>query len=116
MGYGIWFLVCLAFLWGGSKLVLIMAFILYGAHKGALEPVCKTLVAELAPPQFKASILGAFQMVIGLCALPASLLAGLLWDYWGKLAPFLLSLILTLRAMLLLCLVKEKPRPTPGKL
>lgn len=109
-GYGIWVLVCLSFLLGESKLILTLAFILYGVHKGALEPVSKTLVAELAPPQFKASILGAFQMVIGLCALPASLIAGLLWDYWGKLAPFILSLLLTLVAIILLFMVKEKPR------
>ena len=110
MGYGIWVTVCLVFLLGQSKLILILGFIFYGTHKGALEPVSKTLVAELAPPQFKASILGAFQMVVGLCALPASMVAGLLWDNWGKLAPFTLSLLLTLVAMILLFLVKEKPR------
>jgi hypothetical protein len=50
-------------------------------------------------------------MVIGLCALPASLLAGLLWDSVGGRAPFFLSLGLTGAAAGLLLFVKETKRP-----
>jgi len=53
-------------------------------------------------------VLGSFQMVIGLCALPASLLAGLLWDQVDRHAPYALSLGLTLLAALLLVFVKEE--------
>ena len=60
-------------------------FVLYGVHKAALEPVQRTLVTEICPPAFRASSLGAFQMIIGLCALPASALAGLLWERFGML-------------------------------
>ena len=80
---------------------------LYGAHKAALDPVQKTLVCELSPLSFRASCLGGFQMVIGLCALPASLLAGCLWEHAGLFAPFYLSLGLTAVASLLLLFVKE---------
>ena len=55
-------------------------FVFYGIHKAALDPVQKTIAAELAPQPYRASVLGGFQMVIGFCALPASLVAGLLWD------------------------------------
>jgi len=110
IGYSLWVFVCLLFILSENKTLLIIAFIFYGLHRGALEPVSKTLVAELAPASFKASILGAYQMVIGFCALPASFIAGLLWDKWGKIVPFLLSLILTLTAMFLLLKIKEKPR------
>jgi predicted MFS family arabinose efflux permease len=50
-------------------------------------------------------------MVIGLCALPASLAAGFLWDKLGRDAPFHLSLGLTAVAALLLLFVKETRRP-----
>jgi hypothetical protein len=46
-------------------------------------------------------------MIIGLCALPASLLAGWLWDHIGLFAPFYLSLGLTAIASLLLVFVNE---------
>jgi MFS family permease len=83
-------------------------FVLYGAHKAALDPVQKTLICELAPLPFRASCLGGFQMIVGLCALPASLVAGWLWDHVGLFAPFYLSLGLTAIASLLLVFVKER--------
>jgi len=104
-----WALVAVTILFLRSKPALIAAFVLYGLHKGALEPAQKTLVSELAPTGFRASILGGYQMVIGLCALPASLVAGLLWDKIGIYAPFTFSLSLTLIAILILLFIKEKP-------
>jgi hypothetical protein len=50
-------------------------------------------------------------MVVGLMALPASILAGLLWDRVGRLVPFILSLGLTAVAATLLFFVKETRRP-----
>lgn len=110
IGYGLWLVVCLVFILGKTKISLVLGFLFYGLHRGALEPVSKTLVAELAPSSFKASILGAYQMIIGFCALPASFIAGLLWDTWGKMVPFILSSLLTFIAMILLLWVKEKPK------
>ncbi len=46
--------------------------------------------------------------MIGLCALPASVGAGLLWDRFGMQAPFILSLVLTAVSAGLLTFVKEK--------
>ena len=60
------------------------------------------------PPAFRASCLGGFQMIIGLCALPASLIAGLLWEGFGPSAPFYFSLGLTLVAGFLLVFVRER--------
>ena len=79
--------------------------------KGALEPVQRTLVTEICPPAFRASALGAFQMIIGLCALPASLTAGLLWERFGAVVPFALSVVFTAAAAGLLLLVKERTSP-----
>lgn len=108
LAYILWTAVCLLFsLFPRSHAAIILSFVLYGLHKAALEPAQKTLVSELAPPDYKASSLGAFQMVVGLCALPASLVAGLLWDKAGINIPFYLSLALTLASLCLLALVKE---------
>lgn len=90
-----------------NLLVLTGAFALYGLHKGILDTSQRTLAAELAPKEFLASTLGGFQMVIGLCALPSSLLAGFLWDTHGMVAPFVFSLILTLIASFLLLFIRE---------
>ena len=90
-----------------STVAIVIAFLLYGLHKAALDPVQKAFAAELAPKEYVASALGGFQMVIGLCGLPASLMAGILWEKGGSTAPFILSLALTLLAAFLLLFLRE---------
>jgi MFS family permease len=104
----LWGLVCIGFILFRGYPAIILTFVLYGMHRGALEPVQKTFISELAPTEYRASTLGGFQMVIGLCALPASFTAGLLWDKISLLAPFYFSLGLTTLSLLVLIFVKEK--------
>lgn len=108
----LWGLVCLDVIFFQSKVMVFLMFIIYGMHKGALEPVQSTIVSELAPEKYRASSLGAYQMLMGLCAFPASLIAGLLWDKVGSIAPFYLSLGLTVIASALMLFVKESKNAT----
>ena len=87
VAYSLWIAVCLIAIFSKAHTAIVLVFVLYGLHKAALEPVQKTFVSELAPQDYKASSLGAFQMVIGLSALPASLIAGLLWDKVSIVSP-----------------------------
>jgi MFS family permease len=103
-----WALVCLGIIFGRSLAFVVLAFFFYGVHKAALDPVQRTLVCELSPLAFRASCLGAFQMIIGFCALPASFIAGLLWERFGMFVPFYFSLGLTAVAGVLLLFVQEK--------
>jgi MFS family permease len=107
LAFFFWAVVCVGMVAFPSRPLLILIFVLYGLHKAALEPVQRTLVCELSPLSFRASCLGGFQMIIGLCALPASFVAGVLWDKIGMEAPFVFSLALTFVSALLLSLVKE---------
>lgn len=106
----LWGLVSLIFIFSQNYLAIIFAFILYGLHKGALDPVQRTFVSELAPIEYRASGLGGFQMIVGLFALPSSLIAGVLWDKVSIFAPFYFSLALTLLSIFILIFVKEKNR------
>jgi len=103
-----WALTCLGFVILQKPWMIFVCFVLYGVHKAALEPVQKTLVAELAPAEFRASTLGGFQMVMGLCAFPSSFLAGLLWYNIDKTAPLYLSIALTFLSAVLLLFVRER--------
>ena len=115
LSFGVWGALCLGVLVGRGPAAGIAVFVLFGIHKAALDPVQRTLVTELCPPAFRASALGAFQMIIGLCAFPASFLAGLLWESLGPAAPFALSLVLTALAAFLLAFVNP-PRPSKSAL
>jgi MFS family permease len=107
LAYLFWAGVCLGIIVARSRLLIVGLFVLYGIHKASLDPVQRTLVCELSPLPFRASCLGGFQMIIGICALPASLVAGFLWDRMGMFAPFFFSLGLTAAAFCLLFFVKE---------
>jgi len=107
ISYVIWALMCVGFILIESLLGIAFLFVLYGLHKAAIEPVQKTLVSEISPERFRASMLGAFQLVVGICALPASVIAGFLWVSLGRLAPFTFSLALAAVATVLLLFVKE---------
>jgi len=71
------------------------------------EGTAKALVADLVPGEQRGTAYGLFNGAIGLAALPASLIAGLLWqgigswDGLGPSAPFLLGAVLALIAALL---------------
>ncbi|MDH7564461.1 MAG: MFS transporter [Candidatus Bathyarchaeota archaeon] len=108
LSYGLWGLVSVVFILSQNLLAIILSFFLYGLHRGALDTVQKAFVAELAPIDYRASTLGGFQMVVGLCALPSSLLAGLLWETYNQFTPFYLSLVLTAVSIAMLLLVREK--------
>jgi len=107
LAFILWAAICISFILSTSPVVVIVVFVLYGLHKAALETVQKTYTSELCPDCFRATGLGVFQMAIGICALPASLIAGFLWDNINMQAPFYLSLVLSLVACFMLLFVKE---------
>ena len=94
-------------IYAASLAGIVSLFVLYGLQKAAAEPVQRTFVSELAPEKYRASVLGAYQLVVGLSALPASLIAGILWTSVGMNAPFYFSITLTCTATLLLLFVRE---------
>ena len=104
-------LMCLGFILADSLLFLYFLFIIYGLHLGARVPVQKAFVSELVPVRYRASALGIFQLVAGLCLLPSSLIAGILWTIYGKITPFIFSLILSSLSLVILLLVKEERSP-----
>lgn len=107
MSFVFWALVCVNVILLPGYWGIISIFVLFGLHKGALEPVQKAFAAELAPVAFRASSLGGLQMVIGICALPSSLIAGILWDKIGITMPFYFSLGLTITAVVMLLFIRE---------
>ncbi|MBI2041747.1 MAG: MFS transporter, partial [Candidatus Nealsonbacteria bacterium] len=102
-----WIAVSLIFLIFKSYWGIIVAFIFYGLHLASVDPVQRALVGELAPKELVGSAMGGFRMIIGLFALPSSLIAGILWDKIDPEAPFYFSLSLTLIAVFLLAFIKE---------
>lgn len=84
-----------------------MLFGLYGIYYAATEGVAKALIADLVPESQRGTAYGLFAAAVGLTALPASLIAGLLWQgigSWtgfGASAPFAFGAAMALLAGIL---------------
>jgi len=82
--------------------IFAVLYILYGAYYGITEGVEKAMVADLVPSEKRASAYGLYNAAIGLSALPASLIAGILWDIVNPAAAFYFGSMMALLAVLLL--------------
>ena len=88
----------------GTRTVFAVAFLGYGAFYGLTEGVEKALLADLLPAEDRGTGFGAFQSVVGLGALAASPLMGLLMTRLGGRTAFLCAGGLALASALLLVL------------
>ncbi len=79
-------------------------YALYGVYYGLTEGAAKALVADVVRPEQRGTAYGVYNAAIGLAALPASVIAGVLWDGafgwsgFGPSAPFLFGAALALAA------------------
>ncbi|HEV2854520.1 MAG TPA: MFS transporter [Thermoanaerobaculia bacterium] len=87
-------------------------FGVYGLYFGLTEGVEKALVADLVAPERRGAAFGWYNLAIGLGALPASLLFGVLWDRWGSTAAFDFGALLALVAAVGLAIVAPKRPPS----
>ena len=73
-------------------------FAVYGVYFGLTEGSERALVADLVAPERRGTAFGWFNLAIGLGALPASLLFGLVWDRAGPATAFTMGASLALAA------------------
>jgi MFS family permease len=66
-------------------------FFVYGIHSATVNPASRALVAGLSEKRTHGTALGIYHTSTGIAALPASLIAGVLWDRYGAPAPFLIA-------------------------
>jgi len=77
-------------------------FLVYGLYFGLTEGGERALVADLVPPETRASAYGVYHTAIGLAALPGSLLTGWLWQVFGAPVAFTTGAALSAAAAILL--------------
>ena len=111
-GWALYALVYLGFAVAQAPWHTAVFYALYGAHYGLAVGTAKAMVADLAPPALRGRAFGCYNATVGLMDLPASILAGVLWQGaggWsglGPSAPFVLGAVLAAVAALALALWK----------
>ncbi len=85
-----------------------LLFAFYGAYYGLAEGAARAFVADIVPEDKRGTAYGLFHGVVGITLLPASVIAGWLWQVISPAAPFYFGGGLAFLAMIgLLLLVRE---------
>jgi MFS family permease len=84
---------------------ITVLFMLYGLYLGLTEGVIKAWISDIVPAHKKATAFGLFYMSTGLMLLPASLLAGLLWQFFGLSTALYIDGFIAVSAVILLLFV-----------
>jgi MFS family permease len=84
-------------------------FLIYGLYFGATEGVEKALVADLVPASRRGTAFGWFNATIGIAALPASLVFGIVWERAGAETAFLMGAGVALAAMIAFAVIVPRP-------
>jgi len=108
LGWFIYALVYLGFALTSSVWQVWLLFAGYGIYYGIVEGVARAFIADLVPEEKRGTAYGLYHGVVGITLLPASLLAGWLWQAYSPAAPFYLGAGLAFLAMLgMLALIRE---------
>jgi MFS family permease len=86
-------------------------FAFYGIYYATTEGVAKAYIADIIPIPYRGRAYGIYNAVIGLITLPASIIAGFLWDKLNPAAPFYFGAFMAGLATMTLLLYTRYFRP-----
>jgi len=103
----------LVYFWFGrtSDTVVITAlFALYGLYSAATDGIQKAFVTDITDSNKKGTGLGIYNALLGITLLPASIIAGVLYDKAGSAVPFYFGALMAFLAFLLMILFSFSAR------
>ncbi|MCK4822529.1 MFS transporter, partial [bacterium] len=101
LGYSLFSLTSLGFAFFNSLIAFIILFALYGLVHAIIDGNQRAFVSDLSSGELRATALGTFHMIIGLAALPASLIAGFLWQSITPSAAFIYGSMVSMASVVL---------------
>jgi len=78
--------------------MLFAGIALWGLHMGLTQGILASLIADVAPVEYRGTAFGVFSLVSGAGLLAASVLAGLLWDVVNPAATFVAGAVVAVIA------------------
>lgn len=91
-----------------NALSVWVLFLIYGIYFGLVEGAEKALVADLVRPEQRGTAYGLYNLAFGITVFPASLLMGMIWDWKGAPAAFLVSAVMGATAAVLLLIFVQR--------
>ena len=119
VAWGLYALVYLGFALADTVVHVTVLYLMYGFYHGLIAGAAKAMVADLVPPAQRGTAYGGYAAAVGLATLPASLLAGMLWeglfawDGFGPAAPFVFGAAMAAGSAVLLLVLVPGERVNP---
>ncbi len=114
MGWGVYAMIYLGFALVGETWQAWLLFAGYGLYYGVVEGAARAFVADLVPAEKRGTAYGLYHGVVGFTLLPASLIAGWLWQAYSPEAPFFYGAGMAAIATIgMLVLIREGPYQKP---
>lgn len=101
-GYAVFGVVYLGFAFASSPLAVYLLFPFYGIFSAMTDSIQKTITVQTTDPTLKGTMLGMTHATLGICQLPASIMAGFLWEKFGASVPFIFSTATSIAAIFIL--------------
>jgi MFS family permease len=99
-GWAVYALTYLGFALASASWHVILLFALYGLYFGAAEGATRAFVADMVPEESRGTAYGLYHGAVGLALLPASVIAGVLWQAISPAATFYFGAAMAGTAML----------------
>lgn len=106
VGYAVFALVYLGFARASAAWQAWPLFALYGIYYALTERIQRAFVVDLVPEAARGRAFGFYHALVGVLALPASFLAGWLWDAVAPAAPFWLGSLSAALALFLFLILR----------
>ena len=85
-----------------TPLAIWLLFAFYGVYYATTEGVAKAFIADLIEIEHRGKAYGIYNALVGLITLPASIIAGILWDTVNPASPFFFGAIMAAIASVVL--------------
>jgi len=108
-GYFLYGIVYLGIALVSNNTAFAALFIVYGFYTALTAGVERALIVEMVPVENKAGALGMHSAIVGIGLLPASVIAGFLWQQIGPSAPFLFGAVLAFITSAAVGVILRKP-------
>lgn len=95
----------------GGVWAVMAGVVFWGLHMGLTQGLLAAMVADTTPAELRGTAFGIFNLVCGIATLLASLIAGLLWHFYGPAVTFFAGAGFTVVALIGLA-VAARPRPS----
>ena len=112
MGWIAYALVYLGFALADAAILIWFLYAFYGIYYAISQGVSKALLSDIVNAEHRGRAFGIYGMTVGLTTLPASFLAGFLWDKFGAPVPFYFGAVMAFLAMASLLIFSKKLKHT----